>query len=168
MASDQLIKLTADIVSAHVSNNSVAVADVASLVQQVYASLDRLGSPAQAPEEEKREPMVSARSSVKPDHIVCMICGSKNKMLKRHLQTEHGLMPEQYRAEFNLRPDYPMVAPNYSERRRALAHSIGLGRKKSTEGQAKAVPGKRGKASSAAKLRGRKKDAASAPEEQGS
>ena len=127
---ETVITLTADIVSAHVSNNSVAVGDLPVLISNVHAALLGLGQDASAPAEAKREPAVSARSSIKPDSIQCMVCGSKNKMLKRHLQTAHGMTPAEYRAEFDLKADYPMVAPNYSEQRRTLAHSIGLGRKR--------------------------------------
>jgi predicted transcriptional regulator len=130
MADEQLITLTADIVAAHVANNNVAVGDVANLVQQVHTALAKLGEPQAAPEPEAKKPVVSVRSSVKPDFIVCMECGSKQKMLKRHLQTAHSMSPDQYRQDYGLPKDYPMVAPNYSEQRRALANSIGLGRKK--------------------------------------
>lgn len=131
MADDQLITLTADIVSAHVANNSVAVGDVANLVQQVHAALAKLGEPTGEPEPQAKTPMVSVRASIKPDYIVCMECGSKQKMLKRHLQTAHAMSPDQYRQDYGLPKAYPMVAPAYSEQRRTLAHSIGLGRKKS-------------------------------------
>lgn len=82
-------------------------------------------------------PVVSVRSSVKSDYIVCMECGSKQKMLKRHLQTAHSMLPDQYRQDYGLPRDYPMVAPNYSEQRRTLAHSIGLGRKKGEKAKPK-------------------------------
>jgi predicted transcriptional regulator len=130
MADEQLIILTADIVSAHVANNNVAVGDVTNLIQQVHDALAKLNEPQPAPEPEAKTPVVSVRSSVKPDYIVCMECGSKQKMLKRHLQTAHSMSPDQYRQDYGLPKEYPMVAPNYSEQRRTLAHSIGLGRKK--------------------------------------
>ena len=130
MADEQLITLTADIVSAHVASNNVAVGDVANLIQQVHAALAKLSEPQPAPEPEAKTPVVSIRSSVKPDFIVCMECGSKQKMLKRHLQNAHSMSPDQYRQDYGLPKDYPMVAPNYSEQRRTLAHSMGLGRKK--------------------------------------
>ena len=79
---------------------------------------------------EKPEPAVSVRRSVRPDHLVCLICGKKQKLLKRHLAVEHELTPNQYRETFGLKPDYPMVAPNYAQQRRELALSIGLGRPK--------------------------------------
>ena len=137
---EALINLVADIVSAHVSNNNVAVGDVATLVQNVHAALAGLGSEAAAPQAASREPAVSVRSSIKPDAIVCLVCGSKNKMLKRHLQTAHGLTPADYRAEFGLKNDYPMVAPNYSEQRATLARSIGLGSKENRDKRAAAKP----------------------------
>ena len=168
MADENLIQLTADIVSAHVANNSVAVGDVATLVRQVYSSLEGLGAPAEEATAEKRQPAVTARASVKPDHLVCMICGSKNKMLKRHLQSEHGLTPAEYRAEFGLRADYPMVAPDYSNRRRELAHASGLGRKREAPQAADAPQTAAPKAGKGAKPGRRKKDAAPATEEQSS
>lgn len=127
-AEETLLTLAADIVSAHVSNNSVSAAELPALITAVYGSLAGLG---QAPAliEEKREPAVSIRASVKPDHIVCLEDGKKLKMLKRHLATHYNLTPEQYRARWNLPSDYPMVAPAYAEKRRVLAKSIGLGRK---------------------------------------
>jgi predicted transcriptional regulator len=128
MNNEQLITLTADIVSSHVANNNVAVGDVANLVQQVHAALARLGESEAASEPAAKKPMVSIRSSIKPDYIVCMECGIKQKMLKRHLSTSHKMTPEQYRSDYGLPRDYPMTAPAYSERRRSLAQTIGLGR----------------------------------------
>jgi predicted transcriptional regulator len=130
MADEQLITLTADIVSSHVANNSVAVGDLANLIQQVHAALSKLGVSDATSEPQAKAPVVSVRSSVKPDYIVCMECGTKQKMLKRHLQTAHSMSPDQYREDYGLPKNYPMVAPNYSEQRRTMAHSIGLGRKK--------------------------------------
>lgn len=129
MEHEDLVSLTADIVAAHVANNNVAVGDVGALVAKVHEALSGLGRPEEAPIPEKRA-LVSVRASVKPDYLVCMECGSKQKMLKRHLTTAHELTPQQYRADHGLPRDYPMVAPNYSEQRRALAQSIGLGRKR--------------------------------------
>ena len=123
-----LITLTADIVAAHVTNNSVAVADLPSLIQNVHGALSNLGKSEPAAET-KQEPAVSVRASIKPDYIVCLEDGKKMKMLKRHLMTDHGMTPEEYRARWNLPSDYPMVAPNYAEKRRELAKKIGLGRK---------------------------------------
>ena len=123
-----LITLTADIVAAHVSNNSVSVGDLPRLIENVFGALNGLGSEA-APVEEPATAAVPIRSSIKPDYIVCLEDGKKRKMLKRHLMTNFGMTPEQYRAKWKLPADYPMVAPNYAEKRRTLAKSIGLGRK---------------------------------------
>ena len=154
---ETVITLTADIVSAHVSNNSVAVGDLPTLISNVHAALTGLGQQAAAPAEAKREPAVSVRSSVKPESITCLIDGTKHKMLKRHLMTAHQMTPAEYRAEFGLKQDYPMVAPNYSEQRRTLAHSIGLGRKR--EGSASAKQGSKG----TGRGRARPRKAADAP-----
>jgi predicted transcriptional regulator len=126
---ETLITLTADIVAAHVSNNSVAVSDLPVLIQNVHGALTGLGRAVAEPEV-KQEPAVSIRSSVKPDYIVCLEDGKKLKMLKRHLMTHYQMTPEQYRAKWNLPADYPMVAPNYAEQRRTLAKKIGLGTKR--------------------------------------
>lgn len=126
---ETLITLTADIVSAHVSNNSVSVSDLPALIQNVHGALNGLGQPVQAPEA-KPEPAVSIRASVKPDYVVCLEDGKKLKMLKRHLMTHYQMTPDQYRAKWNLPADYPMVAPNYAEQRRSLAKKIGLGTKR--------------------------------------
>ncbi|WP_230278868.1 MucR family transcriptional regulator [Croceicoccus sp. Ery15] len=125
---ETLITLTSDIVAAHVSNNNVEVGDVPSLISNVYAALAGLGETAQE-EETPPEPAVSIRASVKPDYIVCLEDGKKLKMLKRHLMTHYNMTPDEYRARWNLPADYPMVAPNYAEKRRELAKKIGLGRK---------------------------------------
>jgi len=123
---ETLITLTADIVAAHVSNNSVAVSDLAVLIANVHGALSGLGSPAPVIEV-KAEPAVSIRSSIKPDFIVCLEDGKKLKMLKRHLMTHYQMTPDQYRTKWGLPADYPMVAPNYAEQRRTLAKKIGLG-----------------------------------------
>jgi predicted transcriptional regulator len=128
---NDLLALTSDIVSSHVANNTVAVNDLPQLIQNVYATLASLTTPAAAPEP-KLEPAVPVRSSVKPDYIVCLEDGKKLKMLKRHLMTAYGMTPDQYRAKWGLAPDYPMVAPNYAEARRALAKEIGLGTAKTS------------------------------------
>lgn len=124
---ETLITLTSDIVAAHVSNNNVAVEDVPLLITTVYHALAGLGEPVPVVEE-KPEPAVSIRSSVKKDHLVCLEDGKKMKMLKRHLMTEHGMTPDEYRARWGLGSDYPMVAPDYADTRRDLAKKIGLGR----------------------------------------
>jgi predicted transcriptional regulator len=128
-AEETLLTLTADIVAAHVSNNSVAVNDLPNLIQNVHAALSSISGRSSAPEP-KPEPKVPIRSSIKPDYIVCLEDGKRLKMLKRHLMTHYNLTPDQYRQKWGLSPDYPMVAPNYAEQRRILAKSIGLGTKR--------------------------------------
>ena len=139
-ADDTLLTLTADIVAAHVSNNSVAVNDLPSLILNVHTALSGISASRSAPEA-KPEPKVPIRSSVKPDYIVCLEDGKKQKMLKRHLMTNHNMTPDEYRQKWGLSPDYPMVAPNYAEQRRTLAKSIGLGTKRRKTRSGKA-PGK--------------------------
>jgi predicted transcriptional regulator len=125
---ETLITLTADIVAAHVSNNSVAVSDLPALISNVHGALSAIGGNSAAPAV-RQEPAVSIRSSIKPDYIICLEDGKKLKMLKRHLMTSFGMTPDDYRAKWGLSADYPMVAPNYAEQRRTLAVKIGLGRK---------------------------------------
>lgn len=132
---EELLTLTADIVSAHVSNNKLSAGDLPDLIRNVFAALHATDQPV-APEPQKLEPAVSVRSSVKPDYIVCLEDGAKLKMLKRYLRTRFDMSPEEYRRKWNLPADYPMVAPNYAEQRRSLAHAIGLGRKKLDEAMA--------------------------------
>ena len=126
---DTLLTLTADIVAAHVSNNSVAVNDLPILIQNVHQALAGISAATAAPEP-KQDPAVSIRSSIKPDYIVCLEDGKKLKMLKRHLMTHYSMTPDDYRRKWGLAADYPMVAPNYAEQRRALAKAIGLGTKR--------------------------------------
>ena len=128
-AEDVLLSLTADIVAAHVSNNSVAVNDLPNLIQNVHSALNGISGRSSAPEA-KPEPKVPIRSSVKPDYITCLEDGKRLKMLKRHLMTHYTMTPDQYRQKWGLNSDYPMVAPNYAEQRRTLAKAIGLGTKR--------------------------------------
>lgn len=123
----ELITLTSEIVAAHVSNNSVAIEDVQGLITSVYGALAGLGGVVEV-EQPKLEPAVSIRASIKRDHLVCLEDGKKMKMLKRHLMTEHGMTPAEYRERWGLAADYPMVAPDYADTRRDLALKIGLGR----------------------------------------
>ncbi|AUW57084.1 MucR family transcriptional regulator [Sphingobium sp. SCG-1] len=129
---EMLATLTADIVSAHVSNNSVAVSDIASLIANVHGALSGLSTPV-APVEGPLQPAVSVRSSIKPDYIICLEDGKKLKMLKRHLMTHYQMTPADYRAKWGLDASYPMVAPNYAQQRKDLAVKIGLGRKRAAE-----------------------------------
>jgi predicted transcriptional regulator len=126
---ETLITLTSDIVAAHVSNNSVAVDDLPTLITNVFGALAGLGEAAPVAEVAPPKPAVSIRASVKPDKIICLEDGMELKMLKRHLMTHHGMTPDEYRTRWNLPADYPMVASNYAEKRRDLAKKIGLGRK---------------------------------------
>ena len=122
-----LLGLTAEIVSAHVSNNPVSVNDLSGLIVEVHRTLSSLGSVPARIEIEKKAPAVPVKKSVTPDYLICLEDGKKLKMLKRHLQTSYGLTPDQYRDKWGLPPDYPMVAPNYAKHRSSLAKQIGLG-----------------------------------------
>ena len=122
----ELLELTTEIVSAHVGNNTVALADLPQLIQDVYRSLDSVGA---APVQERPQPAVPIKKSVFPDHIICLEDGKKLKMLKRHLKTAYDMSPEDYRERWGLPSDYPMVAPNYAKHRSNLAKKIGLGTK---------------------------------------
>ena len=123
-----ILGLTAQIVSAHVSKNQVGTEALPSLIQSVYRSLSTAGEAEAAPAP-AQTPAVPIKKSVFPDYIVCLEDGKKLKMLKRHLQTSYGLSPDAYRAKWGLPRDYPMVAPNYAATRSGLAKRIGLGRK---------------------------------------
>ena len=126
----KIAELTTEIVTAYVSSHKLQVLDVPDLIKAVGAGLASLGTAAGPIVLEKPEPAVSVRRSVRPDHLVCLICGRKQKLLKRHLAMEHALTPNQYRETFGLNSDYPMAAPNYAQQRRELAFKIGLGRPK--------------------------------------
>lgn len=128
ISDDTYVSLTADIVTAHVSNNITSVSDLPRLIQSVHEALTGLGTPQAAPET-AQEPAVPVRLSIKPDYIVCLEDGKKLKMLKRHLMTSYKMTPADYRAKWKLPADYPMVAPNYAKQRRSLALKIGLGTK---------------------------------------
>ncbi|MGS1095868.1 MucR family transcriptional regulator [Aquamicrobium terrae] len=135
------IELTADIVSAYVSNNPVPANELAALITSVHASLKSLGTVNSGPVDEPQKPAVNPKKSIHDDYIICLEDGKKFKSLKRHLATYHGMTPEEYRTKWNLPVDYPMVAPNYSASRSQLAKSMGLGRKKVEEVE----PKKRGR-----------------------
>ncbi|MGE0501484.1 MAG: MucR family transcriptional regulator [Rhizobiaceae bacterium] len=131
-AAEMLIELTADVVSAYVSNNSVAAGDLPNLIADVHAALGRAGGGSEAAPAEKPKPAVSPKKSVHDDYIICLEDGKKFKSLKRHLMTHYNLTPEQYREKWGLEASYPMVAPNYAAARSALAKKMGLGRKRKT------------------------------------
>lgn len=122
--------LTAEIVSAYVSNNETALSDVAALITAVAGQLSRIGTAPEPVEVEKPEPAVPIRRSIQRDHLLCLVCGKPQKVLKRHLAVRHDLTPAQYRERFGLKPDYPMAAPSYVQRRREVALQTGLGRLK--------------------------------------
>ena len=129
------VELAADIVSAYVSNNTVPVAELPGLIREVHRALVGLQSaPAPAPVEPPK-PAVNARRSVHDDYIICQEDGKKFKSLKRHLRTQYGITPEQYREKWSLPPDYPMVAPNYAKARSALAKEMGLGQTRKRPGK---------------------------------
>lgn len=143
---NELLTLTTEIVAAHVAHNRVAVAELAELIGKVHAALAGLGGTTETSSPSEQKPAVSVRSSIKPDYIVCLEDGKRLTMLKRYLQTNYGMTPQQYRAKWKLPADYPMVAPNYAEKRRTLAKAIGLGRKKSADAAPAKAPRRRPKA----------------------
>jgi predicted transcriptional regulator len=127
--SDILIELTAEIVAAYVSNNSVAANDLPNVISQVHAALGGATAPVEEVVE-KPKPAVPVRRSIQNDYLICLEDGQKFKSLKRHLMTHYGLTPEQYREKWDLPADYPMVAPSYAEARSRLAKEMGLGQKR--------------------------------------
>lgn len=140
MDNESLVTLTADIAAAFVSNNSVATSEVSELISSVHAALIGLGNASSQETQARPEPAVPVRASIKPDYIVCLEDGKKLKMLKRHLMTHYQMTPAQYREKWNLKADYPMVAPNYAETRKALALKSGLGRKPAVTTPSDAAP----------------------------
>jgi predicted transcriptional regulator len=130
--SDQtnFIGLTAEIVSAYVSNNTVASADIPALINQVHSALLRVSSGEVPASAEPLKPAIPVKRSINPDYIVCLEDGKKFKSLKRHLRTQYNMTPEQYREKWGLPVDYPMVAPNYAKARSELAKEMGLGQQR--------------------------------------
>jgi predicted transcriptional regulator len=129
------IELTAEIVSAYVSNNPVQPAEIAGLISQVHQALTRIGGNAGEAPAEPLKPAISVKRSIAPDYIVCLEDGKKFKSLKRHLRTQYNMTPEQYREKWALPPDYPMVAPNYAAARSELAKQMGLGQQRRRRGR---------------------------------
>ena len=125
-----IAELTTEIVAAYVSYHQLRVLDIPNVIDTVGTELASLGAEAEPSMLEKPEPAVSVRRSIRPDHLVCLICGKPQKVLKRHLAVQHDLTPAQYRQHFGLKPDYPMAAPNYVQQRREVALKLGLGRPK--------------------------------------
>jgi len=127
MENTEALELTTEIVASYVSNNSVSIGDLPTVILEVYKTLTGLGTQAVQPERPK--PAVAIKKSVTPDFIICLEDGKQLKMLKRHLKTAYNMSPEEYRERWGLPADYPMVAPNYAKHRSALAKKIGLGTK---------------------------------------
>src|SRR5947209_16342305 len=128
IAEDELLRMTADVVAAYVSNNTLATAQLADVIHAVYNSLRTLEGQVAEPPAEPLKPAVPIRKSITPDFLVCLEDGKKLKMLKRHLRSTYNLTPDEYRVKWGLAPDYPMVAPKYAEQRSEFAKKIGLGR----------------------------------------
>lgn len=126
-ATPELVELTAKIVSAYVSNNTIVASDLPQLISETHAALTRVTGNVALPEREELKPKVPVKKSVMPDHIICLEDGKKFKSLKRHLRTHYNLSPEEYREKWGLPHDYPMVAPNYARARSDLAKKMGLG-----------------------------------------
>jgi predicted transcriptional regulator len=128
VAEEELLRMTADVVAAYVSNNTLPTAQLAEVINAVYGSLKALEGHMAEPQPEPPKPAVPIRKSITPDFLICLEDGKKLKMLKRHLRSTYNMTPDEYRAKWSLPPDYPMVAPNYAEQRSEFAKKIGLGR----------------------------------------
>ncbi len=140
VAEDELLRMTAEVVSAYVSNNTLATGQLGDVIQSVYNSLRTLEGQAAEPPSEPLRPAVPVRKSVTPEYLICLEDGKKLKMLKRHLRSTYNLTPDEYRAKWELAQDYPMVAPKYAAQRSEFAKKIGLGRgtgRNSARGSAK-------------------------------
>ena len=129
-AGKSFIDLTADIVSAYLSNNPTPAAEIPSLISQVHAALTRVAAGRSEPAPEPARPAVPVKKSIHPDYLVCLEDGKRFKSLRRHLRTQYNMTREQYRDKWNLPPDYPMVAPNYAVTRSQLAKKMGLGQQR--------------------------------------
>jgi len=129
------VGLTANIVSAYVSNNTVAAADIPALINQVHQALLRVTTGQAPTSAEPLKPAVPVKRSITPEYLVCLEDGKKFKSLKRHLRTQYNMTPEQYREKWNLPADYPMVAPNYAAARSQLAKQMGLGQQRRRRGK---------------------------------
>jgi predicted transcriptional regulator len=134
MNSPNYVELAADIVSAYVSNNSVATSDLPSLISDIHSALMRISSGVVETPSEALKPAVPIKKSITPDYIICLDDGKKFKSLKRHLRTQYNMTPEEYRERWNLPAEYPMVAPNYAQARSQLAKKMGLGQQRRKRG----------------------------------
>ncbi|WP_339852673.1 MucR family transcriptional regulator [uncultured Nisaea sp.] len=126
--SSELLRMTTDVVSAYLGNNTVAASQISEVISTVHEALTRLNIDVSEPEVEPAKPAVPIRRSITPEYIICLEDGKRLKMLKRHLRTTYNMTPEEYRAKWGLPADYPMVAPNYAAQRSEFAKKIGLGR----------------------------------------
>ena len=127
---NELVELTADIVSAYVAHNTVVTADLGALIGEVHEALSRAANRSHTALSEELKPAVAVKKSITPDFLICLEDGLKFKSLKRHLRTRYNLSPEAYREKWELPHDYPMVAPNYADARSALAKKMGLGQRR--------------------------------------
>jgi predicted transcriptional regulator len=137
---EPLLEETTSIAAAYLGNNHDATSEIPTLIRTIHEALTTLGQPAEPEVAAKPTPAVPIRKSVTPDYLVCLEDGKKLKMLKRHLRSTYGMTPDEYRAKWGLPADYPMVAPNYAERRSQFAKQIGLGRTRRTEPEPETVP----------------------------
>src|ERR1700732_4904247 len=128
MAEEELLRMTADVVAAYVSNNTLPTAQLAEVINAVYSSLKSLEGQVAQVQPEPLTPAIPIRKSVTPEFLICLEDGKKLKMLKRHLRSTYNMTPDEYRSKWGLAPEYPMVAPNYAARRSEFAKKIGLGR----------------------------------------
>ena len=137
LSQNELLSLTTEIVASHLSNNTVAVSDIPQLIKLVYGTLSTQGTEEEKEQPEKLTPAVPIKKSVMPDYIVCLEDGKKLKMLKRYLRSRYKMSPSEYRERWNLPGDYPMVAPNYAQKRSDFAKKIGLGKGEGRKGKKK-------------------------------
>ena len=143
VAEEELLRMTADVVAAYVSNNTLPTGQLADVINAVYSSLRALEGQVAEPQPEPLKPAVPIRKSITPEYLVCLEDGKKLKMLKRHLRSTYGMTPDEYRVKWGLPPDYPMVAPKYAEQRSEFAKKIGLGRGTGRQSQRRAAAAKK-------------------------
>ena len=128
VSAEEILRMTAEVVSAYLSNNMLPASQISEVIQTVHSSLNALGTGKTESASEPPKPAVPVKKSVTPDYIICLEDGKKLKMLKRHLRSTYNMTPDEYRAKWGLPSDYPMVAPNYAQQRSEFAKKIGLGR----------------------------------------
>jgi predicted transcriptional regulator len=143
MATQELLRMTADVVAAYVSNNTLPTTQMAEVINAVFGSLRGLETQTAEPPPEPLKPAVPPRRSITPDYLICLEDGKRLKMLKRHLRTTYSMSPDEYRVRWGLQPDYPMVAPNYAAQRSEFAKKIGLGRETGRQSGRRATAAKK-------------------------